>query len=311
MSIAPTPSVVCMPQDSQGCLVVLDFLVRKFPQISRDVWLQRMQDGNVHWDDGTLITKSTPYVAQKRISYYREVAQEPVIPFTETILFQDDELLVACKPHFLPVTPGGIYVQECLLNRLRRSTGIKTLAPIHRIDRETAGIVMFSVNPDHRGCYQQLFANRQVRKHYHAIAPIVICEDASTGANAGGEEACSDALIGRQWLIESRMVKGEPRFRMRTVDGDINARSTIKCVDVRAGRGFFHLSPLTGKTHQLRVHMSELGYPLENDRFYTELQPRVADDYQRPLQLLAKQIEFTDPLSGERRYFQTDRCLNW
>ena len=302
MSIAVTPSVVTMPQQHPGYRLVLDFLAQRFPNIPRQVWLQRMQEGKVHWDDGRLIDAQTVYVPQQRVCYYREVAEEPVIPFAETILYQDEELLVACKPHFLPVTPGGIYVQECLLNRLRRRTGIDTLVPLHRIDRETAGIVLFSVNPAHRGRYHQLFSDGRIRKLYHAVAPVVNVDDRA---------AETAVRVGQRWLVENRMVKGEPGFRMQTTAGAVNARSTVECVALNGARGLFHLNPLTGKTHQLRVHMCGLGMPLENDRFYPLLHPQSADNYQQPLQLLAKQVEFTDPVTGQQRFFQSERVLQW
>ena len=148
MGIAKHPSVVTLPAAPAPYPSIVEFLCRAFPTISRDRWAQRMREGKVLNDRGEPITAETRYSPSKRIFYFREIENEPVIPFAEQILFQNDELLVACKPHFLPVIPGGRYVEECLLNRLRNRTGLADLAPLHRLDRETAGIVIFSVNPN-------------------------------------------------------------------------------------------------------------------------------------------------------------------
>ena len=159
-----------MPHTEKPYPSIIAFLGRRFPAISGEIWEKRISDGKVLDDKGRLITLATEYAPLRRIFYFREVTVEPVVPFAEKILYLDDEILVACKPHFLPVTPGGRYVNECLLNRLRRSTGIEDLAPLHRIDRETAGIVLFSTNKSSRGAYGTLFMNGQIEKTYQAIS---------------------------------------------------------------------------------------------------------------------------------------------
>jgi tRNA pseudouridine32 synthase / 23S rRNA pseudouridine746 synthase len=288
-----------MPEDSTGCVTVLEFLVLRFPGIAPDIWRQRIRDGKVQWQDGTPIGQDSAYTPKARILYYREVVQEPVIPFQETIIHQDENLLVVDKPHFLPVTPGSVYVNQCLLYRLRKQTGIHDLTPIHRIDRWTAGIVLFSTGHRARGPYQELFANEQVTKLYHGIAQL-------TAGNDGPL-----AVPGQEWQVENRIATGNPSFRMTVVQGEINARSRIRCIATESDRGLFHLHPLTGKTHQLRLHMSGLGMPLLNERYYPELQPQSPDNFERPLQLLAKQLEFLDPLTREPRHFISRQNLDW
>ena len=288
-----------MPKDGAGCTRVLDFLFKRFPGISPDIWLQRVREGKVQWDDKTRISEQSPYSPHRRIFYYREVAQEPIIPFRETILYQDDNLLVVDKPHFLPVTPNGRYVKQCLLYRLRNSTRIDTLTPIHRLDRWTAGIVMFSTKPETRGLYQMMLANGQVTKTYHAIARIPVNSDMEPNH------------LPKEWIVENRIVRGNPAFRMAVANGEINARTRIECVATTDGKGLFHLYPLTGKTHQLRLHMSGLGMPLLNERYYPELQPESADDFNRPLQLLAKRLEFVDPITAETKTFNSLIDLAW
>jgi len=293
MGMAKHPSVVTLPATQAPHPSIVEFLCRTFPAVSRDRWVQRIREGKVLNERGEPITTETPYSPSRRIFYFREVENEPVIPFAEQILFQDDELLVACKPHFLPVIPGGRYVEECLLNRLRSRTGLADLAPLHRLDRETAGIVIFSVNPKTRGPYHKLFMRGEVEKIYHALAEV----DQPPREN--------------RWTVENRIVRGEPRFRMKIALGDANACSHIQLVEVKDNRGLFHLQPITGKTHQLRLHMCGLGYGIINDRVYPDLQPERSDDFDQPLQLLASEIRLHDPVTGADRRFRSERELQF
>lgn len=280
MGISTTSSVVTLPEAEKPYPSILAFLVRTFPGVSRDIWAQRITEGKVLDENGSPIATDTPYVPAKRLFYFREVEFEPVIPFPETILFQNDELLIADKPHFLPVIPGGRFVNECLLNRLRASTGIVDLTPLHRIDRETAGLVIFSVNKKTRGLYHELFVHGKITKTYHAIAAV------------------HQPLHEDHWVLQNRIVRGEPRFRMKIIAGVVNSVSHIHLLMVQGDRGLFQLSPVTGKTHQLRLHMSSLGFRIINDRLYPDLLPEQDDDFDQPLQLLAKQITFRDPVTG-------------
>jgi len=287
MAIAQYPSIVSLPQTNPGVATVLEYLIIKFPFVSDQVWRQRINDGKVHCYDGSPITAQSPFKAQQRIYYYREVENETIIPFKEEVVFQDEHILVAYKPHFLAVIPGGQYVNECLQNRLRRSTGIKTLQALHRLDRVTAGLVIFSVNPDTRHSYHDLFASRQIYKTYQAIANI------NDGEN----------LIGKEWEVKIRIVRSEPRFCMCVTEGEANSHSVIRCLEQTAQKALFELNPITGKTHQLRVHMQALGWPILNDKYYPKLLPESADDFSAPLQLLAKTLEFIDPLTEQPRCF--------
>jgi tRNA pseudouridine32 synthase / 23S rRNA pseudouridine746 synthase len=293
MGISKHPSVVTMPNAEKPYPSILAFLSRRFPAIPRETWEKRISDGKVLDEKTQRITLDTEYAPLRRIFYFREVGTEPFIPFTEKILLLDDEILVACKPHFLPVTPGGRYVDECLLNRLRSSTGIADLAPLHRIDRETAGIVLFSVNKKSRGLYGKLFMNGQVEKTYQALS------------------ACQPLQETASWEVMNRIVRGEPWFRMKTAPGGANARSTINLVEFKGEMARFTLHPLTGKTHQLRIHMSGLGFGILNDRYYPELQTESEDNFDTPLQLVAQSLRFKDPLSGRDREFVSERKLLW
>jgi tRNA pseudouridine32 synthase/23S rRNA pseudouridine746 synthase len=294
MAISEYPSKLSLPQTNPGVATVLEYLVIKFPTIDAQIWQQRIADGKVHYHDGSPITAQSPFQPQQRIYYYREVESEPRIPFKETILFQDQHILVAYKPHFLAVTSGGIYVNECLQNRLRRSTGIETLQALHRLDRVTAGLVLFSVNSDTRHRYHHLFETRQIRKTYQAIANI----------------SADEKLIGQEWEVKNRLVRAEQHFRMRVTEGEANSHSVIRCQQQSTQKALFELNPVTGKTHQLRLHMQALGWPILNDKYYPQLQSLSADNYSVPLQLLAKELQFIDPVSQQLRCFSCDRNLS-
>ena len=294
MAIASSPSKFSLPQCNPGVRTVLEFLIIKFPAITAAVWQQRMADGKVHWHDGSLINAHSLFAAQQRVYYYREVDSEPVIPFTEKIIFQDELILVAYKPHFLPVTQGGGYIEECLQYRLRNKTGNQQLQAVHRIDRATAGLVLFSVNVDSRQHYHRLFETQQVNKTYQAVA--------STLNNP--------VMDNQQWEIKNRLEKSEPRFLMHIVKGLANSHSRILCLQRSAGKALFELNPVTGKTHQLRVHMQSIGLPLLHDTYYPELQPQKPDDYSKPLQLLAQELQFVDPVTQQTRSFVSNTELN-
>ncbi|WP_136514131.1 pseudouridine synthase [Geomonas edaphica] len=282
---------VTMPRGEQPHRTVLAFLLQRFPKIPPEVWERRVAEGKVLSEDGTPITPETPYAPQKRVFYFREIENEPVIPFTEEILFQNEELLVACKPHFIPVTPVGAYLEQSLLHRLRRRTGIDHIVPLHRIDRETAGLVLFSVNPATRGLYSGLFRQGQIEKSYLALS--------------------EGKVLGEKWHVESRLVPGDPWYTMTVAPGEANARSQITRIDEKGGVSLFSLVPHTGKTHQLRVHMNSLGMPIMHDRLYPQLRPRQFDDFEKPLQLLARTLRFKDPVTGKLMEFQSNRELLW
>jgi len=287
MGISKKPSVVTLPVTPPPWPSILEFLAGAFPNIPRDRWAERIRDGKVLDERGAPITALTAYRPAARLFYFREVEREPVIPFAERIVFQNDDILVADKPHFLPVVPGGRYVNECLEQRLRDRTGLAGLVPVHRIDRETAGLVLCSLNPKTRSLYHRLFMHGEIEKTYHAVA-----------------EAPEPPRATR-WTVENRIVRGEPRFRMKTVPGEVNARSIVRFAGRRGQRARFELQPLTGKTHQLRLHLSSLGFPIVHDRCYPVLQAERADDFARPLQLVARRLRFRDPVSGGDMSFES------
>ena len=265
-------------------LSVLDGLCERFPAVARAQWLERMARGLVVDGDGREVTPETPYRVGLEVHYYREVPDELPIPFDEVVLHADADLLVADKPHFLPVTPAGAHVHETLLGRLIRRTGNPSLAPLHRIDRDTAGLVLFSTNPHGRARYQALFRERRIEKTYEAIAPAL-------------------PEVAFPCVRSSRIVAGEPFFRMQEIEGESNSETRIDVLARGNVYWRYGLTPITGRKHQLRVHMAALGTPIANDGTYPSLRQRAAGDYSAPLQLLARTLAFTDPRSGAERGF--------
>lgn len=274
---------------------VLQFLCERLPAIAPAEWAQRMARGDVLDDDGQPVAPDTPCTPGARLYYWRHVDDEIEIPFDEQILFQDEHLLVADKPHFMPVTPGGRTVRHSLMVRLKARTGIETLNPIHRIDRETAGLVVFNLRPQDRNAYHALFRGRVVAKRYEAIAPH------------SGDVAFP---LTRRSRIEEDV---EAFFRMVETEGEPNSEAHIERLEVRGAWARYALEPRTGKRHQLRVHLDALGLPIAGDRFYPRVRrgPHEMEDFIEPLQLLARAIEFTDPVTGHRRQFESRRSLAW
>jgi tRNA pseudouridine32 synthase/23S rRNA pseudouridine746 synthase len=291
-----SPSCVALPTDrTKAWRTVLDFLTERLPTVARDDWHLRMAQGDVLDGSGQALAPDAAFLPGARVYYYRHLADEPAVPFEETVLHQDDHLLVVDKPHFLPVTPGGRYVQQSLLVRLKNRLGIETLSPIHRIDRETAGLVLFSLRPSDRAAYQALFRERHVHKAYEAIARF-------------------DPRLPWPQERRSRIVEEDGAFfRMTEAEGEPNSETRIELLEQRGAWARYALAPVTGKRHQLRVHMNALGLPIVGDQFYPRIRrgPDEEEDFAEPLRLLALAILFTDPITGEDRRFESRQALSW
>jgi tRNA pseudouridine32 synthase / 23S rRNA pseudouridine746 synthase len=296
MAILPTvdgvsPSVMTLPVFPAAHVPssLLSFLELSVHIPADQSWFERMQNSLVLSEAGLPLRPDTSYVAGQRVYYYRHVVNEPQVPFTESILYQDAHLLVADKPHFLPVAPTGRYVQETLLVRLKKRTGLHDLVPIHRIDRDTAGLVLFSVQPASRDAYAALFRQRSVAKCYEAIAPFR-----------------ADLHFPR--VHRSRMVAAASFMQMQEAAGEPNTETHIELLEQQGSLARYRLRPVTGKRHQLRVHMMALGLPICGDAIYPTLTPEPqldALDYRHPLQLLAQSIAFADPVTGLQHTFNS------
>ena len=285
------PSRVSLPTGPWP--TVLDFLLERMPEISRDEWLHRFKHGLVLNEEAQPVAATQTYTPHTKLYYYRHIANEPVLPDKASIVFEDDHLLVADKPHFMPVTPAGRYVQQSLLVQLKNITGNDDLVPLHRIDRETAGLVMFGKRLQDRDAYHALFRDKEMHKVYEAVA------------------AYNPALELPRVHI-SRLQPDELFFRTQEVEGEPNSETRIRLLKVEGTRALYELEPISGKRHQLRVHMVALGLPLEGDQFYpTVLRgPDAEEDFSHPLQLLAKRVAFTDPVTGKQREFHSAMRLS-
>lgn len=268
---------------------LLDGLCARFPAIPRAIWIDRFARGRVQAHDGTPLAPDLPWRTGLDIRYFREVPHEAPIAARERVLHIDAHLLVVDKPHGLPVVPSGGYVRETLLARLVASTGNADLAPLHRLDRDTAGLVLFSTQPATRDAYQSLFREHRIGKHYEAIAP-------------------THPALAFPHVHRSRLVPGEPFFRMRETDGPPNSETHIDVLERGETFARYALAPVTGRKHQLRVHMASLGIPIRNDAWYPDLVDAAPDA--RPLQLLACALDFTDPLDSRPRQFRSTLQLH-
>lgn len=288
-------SRVFLPAD-QSHPNILQFFITQFPHIEVKEWEDRFAQGLVLNDEGRALLASDAYQPNTHLIYFRRLAREPEIPFEEEIIFQDEHILVADKPHFLPVTPSGLYLHQTLLNRLKKKTGIQVLSPIHRIDRDTAGLVIFSVNLEERAQYQNLFRDREVKKVYEAIAPY------------------SENLVAQLPMnYQSRIEESEHFLQMVEVKGQANADTFIELIAQNKRWAKYRLTPGSGKKHQLRCHLNALGIPIKDDQIYPELTPyqEYDIDITRPLQLLAKEISFLDPITNKSRSFISKRILEF
>ena len=306
------PSRVHLPPGAWTTL--LDFLLERFSHIPPHILRARLACGDIVDEAGVSQALDSPYRALQWLWYYREVPDEAIVPFELPVLFRDDYLVAVDKPHFLASIPGGRYLQETALTRLRDALDLPLLTPIHRLDRDTAGILLFCADPESRGAYQALFQGREVQKEYEAIAPL------------------RDSLH-FPMVYCSRLQARPGHFTMQETAGEANSQTHIELIDTVTAPASWHepapcdtgesasaalpcklgryrLRPHTGRKHQLRAHMSALGIPICNDRFYPDLQAYAdADDFSRPLQLLARAIEFIDPFTGRLRRFESQRSL--
>jgi tRNA pseudouridine32 synthase/23S rRNA pseudouridine746 synthase len=276
-------SVVAVPPGHWPSL--LDFLAQRLPGVGRSDWAVRLAQGLVLQENGQSARADQACLPGQRFYYYRHVSDEPCLPMAATVLFEDERLLVADKPHFMPVTPSGPYVQQSLLVQLKRLTGLAELVPLHRIDRDTAGLVLLGKGPQERGAYHALFRDHAIRKTYHAVARHR--PDLATPHR------------------HSSRLEEDPAhfFRMREVPGEPNSETRITLLRTEGERALYQLEPVSGKRHQLRVHMLAMGIPIEGDPFYPRVLrgPDEPDPLGQPLQLLAHALEFTDPHTGQQR----------
>lgn len=267
-----------------------EHLVERLPRVAPERIAQMLAEQRIVGSAGPF-APDAPYVPETDVWFHRDLPVEVPVPFAVRVVHRDEHLLVVDKPHFLATIPRGQHVAETALVRLRRELDLPELSPAHRLDRVTAGLLLFVVRRADRGAYQTLFRDRGVRKTYEALARF-------------------DPALALPCTVHSRIVKERGVLRAYETDGVPNARTRVELIERRAGIGRYRLLPETGRTHQLRVHMARLGVPILGDDFYPELREKALDDFTRPLQLLASQLEFTDPISGRERVFTSGLRLD-
>ncbi|MEU0101106.1 RluA family pseudouridine synthase [Streptomyces sp. NPDC006267] len=285
---------VRLPEDPEGAWrCVGEHLVERFGgAIGAARVAEMLDEGRFVGADGVAVRGGEPYAAGRCLWFHRDFVPEEPVPFPVRVVYRDERLVVADKPHFLATMPRGRHITETAVARLRRELELPALQPAHRLDRLTAGLVLFVVRPEDRGAYQTLFRDRLVRKEYEALAPY-------------------DPDLALPRTVRSRIVKERGVLAAREEAGEANSESRIELVERRGALGRYRLLPATGRTHQLRVHMNALGLPIVHDPLYPVVEEEgAADDFSRPLQLLARVLEFTDPVGGEPRRFESGRRLS-
>lgn len=276
---------------------LLAFLTARFPHAGD--WEERLRDGEVLDAKGQALRADSHCPPGSLLWYWRRPPAEARVPFELSLLHRCEQLVVVDKPPFLAVVPGGRHLRETVLLRLQQQLGLPDLSPLHRLDRDTRGVLAFAVQPETRNAYQALWREQRVHKVYEAIAPW--------------SDALSFPLTARHRLIEP---EGAGFMQMQVVDGEPNAETLIERVvevdpdevpGAEPGQrlALYRLTPRTGRKHQLRAQMAALGLPLVNDRVYPQLQPAAPDDFGRPLMLLARSLRFVDPINGSQRQFDS------
>lgn len=259
---------------------VLAELTARFGAAARS----KLLAGEVVDAGGSVVDPTTVLPAGSHVYLYRELPHEVPVPFEIPVLHRDADLVVVDKPPFLATTPRGRHVAQTALVRLRRELDMPELSPAHRLDRLTAGVLVLTTRREARGAYQTLFARGLVTKTYLARAAV-------------------DPALELPRVVRSRIVKRRGRLQAVCEPGVPNAETLVE----RVSDGLYRLTPRTGRTHQLRVHMASLGIPIEGDPLYPTVVDVPAGDFGTPLRLLAHRIEFDDPGTGVRRQFVSRR----
>lgn len=300
---------------------IADYLIARFYPNDPQIIHARFNTGEVRLDDGTILTGDSPYMPGERIWYFRELADEPQLPSDMPVLYEDEHVLAIDKPHFLPTTPRGSYIAQTALTKLRVREQNPLLIPIHRLDRPTAGVLLFAKTVEARRPFQMMFQHRQVSKTYRAVAPVP--------ADAAAAE---QALSAEGLQVRSHIQKIRDQLQVQQLSEqecaaqgvEPNTLTTVKILrtftpSAQAVEGWraepnrewalYDLAPHTGKTHQLRAHLNMLSSPILGDVLYPQVLPDAPDRPEYPLQLLAYSLHFEHPITGERVDLYSGRSL--
>ena len=304
---------------------IADYLIARFYPNDPQIIHARFNTGEVRLDDGTILTSDSPYMPGERIWYFRELADEPQLPSDMPVLYEDEHVLAIDKPHFLPTTPRGSYIAQTALTKLRVREQNPLLIPIHRLDRPTAGVLLFAKTVQARRPFQMMFQHRQASKTYRAVAPV-----------PADVTAAEQALSTEGLQVRSHIQKIRDQLQVQQLSEqecaaqgvEPNTLTTVKILrtftpSAQAVEGWraepalnkkqewalYDLEPHTGKTHQLRAHLNLLGSPILGDVLYPQVLPDTPDRPEYPLQLLAYSLHFEHPITGERVDLHSGRSL--
>ena len=240
---------------------------------------------------GRKVAGSDPYRPFTFVWFHRDLPEEAVVPGSIHVIYRDDRIVVVDKPAFLSTIPRGRHVVQSVVVRLRAELELPELSPLHRLDRVTSGLLVLATERRWRGASQSMFQRQEVGKTYQALAPLMPGLELPVTVR--------NHLSTRRGQWQGEVLPDRPA----------NAESLIELDSVVDALGSYTLTPRTGRTHQLRMHMLGLGIPIINDPLYPVVQDVTIDDFTRPLQLLANQVRFTDPIDGGERQFASVRAL--
>lgn len=293
-----------------------DFLVWKLPRITPQRIDEMLADGRFVGADGAPLAGSTPFEPQTFVFFHRDLPQETPVPFPVGILHVDERILVVDKPHFLSSIPRGQHVLQSAVVLLRTALGMPELTVAHRLDRVTSGVLLLTCQRRWRRPYQEMFERRQVRKSYRVVAPLAdlrsVRADGVRRIGAAGRGRVDGAGRGDDVVeVRSHIVKDRGVLQAREVPGAApNAVTRIRLLAARGDLGLYEATPLTGRTHQIRLHFWRLGIPIVGDPFYPRLLETAVDDFSSPLQLQAHEMRFPDPVTGQERTFTSRLALS-
>ncbi|MCW2852503.1 MAG: pseudouridylate synthase, partial [Nocardioides sp.] len=265
-------------------------------------WLRHRLDGRTDvagmlagerfvYDDLRVVRDADPYRPHTFVWFHRDLREEAEVPGSLDVLHRDERIVVVDKPAFLSTIPRGQHVRQSVVVRLRDELGLPGLSPLHRLDRITSGVLLLATEQRWRGPYQVMFEHATVRKTYRALAPWR-----------------ADLVLPTTVRNHVRKTRGE--WRAEVVPGAaVNAETLVELESRDGDLAVYRLTPRTGRTHQLRLHLHGLGIPIVGDPLYPIVRETSVDDFTRPLQLLAAELAFTDPVDGTARRFVSGRRL--
>lgn len=281
-----------VPASAAGA-TLLDFYAQRYRHSSRAEWRQRIEQGQITVA-GQPGHPGQPLQTGQLLAYHRDPWQEPDVPLDFDVLYEDADLLAIAKPSGLPVLPGSQFLEHTLLHQLQRRYPDETPSPVHRLGRGTSGIMLLARSPLAKADLSQQFR-----------APR------SAEVDAAGMQKTYRALIGPCDLPDTLELTTPIGPVPYPVLGTVHATqpagkwaySRGRILQRRAAETLIEVDILTGRPHQIRIHLAAAGYPLLGDPLYAPggLPYPVTDWHQLPVPsdlgywLHAYRLRFTHP----------------